>query len=288
MSRKALIIANNTAKYGPLLAALSDKRTSVSACSYRDLSFLIDGENSSIICQNTGEDVKEFSRILVLSTSPYHLENYIFSALSCYCRKNQIEILDDSFSNTDGKLYSLWRFWEQGIPVAKTAFGPVDFLAQELAEFGGTGVLKSVQGTKGKDNYLVHSEEELRKIIAKNQEINFILQEFIENDGDYRIIVANFKPKLAIFRSSNGKDFRNNTSVGGEAKLIPIEEVNKNVLELAVASAKALDIKIAGADILPSKTGEYTVLEVNRTPQLVTGAFPEEKQRVIRELISEH
>lgn len=288
MNRKVLIIANNTTKYEPLLAALSDEKTSVSACSYRDLGFMIDGENSSIICQNTSEDVKEFSKILVLSTSLYHLENYIFSALSCYCRKNQIEILDDSFSNTDGKLYSLWRFWEQGISVAKTAFGPVDFLAQKLADFGGTGVLKSIQGTKGKDNYLVHSEEELREIIAKNQDINFILQEFIENDGDYRIIVANFKPMLAIFRSSNGKDFRNNTSVGGEAKLIPLEEVNKKVLELAVASAKALDIKIAGADILPSKTGEYTVLEVNRTPQLVTGAFPEEKQRVIRELISEN
>lgn len=288
MSSKVLIIANNTTKYEPLLKTLSDEKTIVSACSYRDLGFLIDGENSSIICQNTGEDIKTFSKIIVLSTSPYHLENYIFSALACYCHKNQIVMLDDSFSNTDGKLYSLWRFWEQGIPVAKTAFGPIDFLIQKLADFGGTGVLKSVQGTKGKDNYLVHSEEELRGIIAKNQDINFILQEYIENDGDYRIIVTNFEPKLAIFRSSKGKDFRNNTSVGGEAKLIPLEEVNKRVLEFAVASAKALDIKIAGADILPSKTGEYTVLEVNRTPQLVTGAFPEEKQRVIRELISEN
>lgn len=288
MNERVLIVVNNTAKYEPLLAVLSDERTSVSACSYRDLSFLIDGENSSIICQNTGEDVKEFSKILVLSTSPYHLKNYIFSALSCYCRKNQIVMLDDSFSNTDGKLYSLWRFWEQGIPVAKTAFGSIDFLIQKLADFGGTGVLKSVQGTKGKDNYLVHSEEELRGIIAKNQDINFILQEFIENDGDYRIIVTNFKPKLAIFRSSKGNDFRNNTSVGGEAKLISLNKVDKKILKLAVASAKALNIRIAGADILPSKTGEYTVLEVNRTPQLVTGAFPKEKQRVIKELIAEN
>lgn len=288
MSSKVLIIANNTAKYEPLLKTLSDEKTIVSACSYHDLGFLIDGENSSIICQNTGEDIKTFSKIIVLSTSPYHLENYIFSALACYCHKNQIVMLDDSFSNTDGKLYSLWRFWEQGIPVAKTAFGPIDFLIQKLADFGGTGVLKSVQGTKGKDNYLVHSEEELREIIAKNQDINFILQEFIKNDGDYRIIVINFEPKLAIFRSSKGKDFRNNTSVGGEAKLIPLNKVDKKILKLAVASAKALNIRIAGADILPSKTGEYTVLEVNRTPQLVTGAFPKEKQRVIKELIAEN
>ena len=192
---------------------------------------------------------------------------------------------DDSFSNTDGKLYSLWRFWEQSIPVAKTAFGPTSFLEKKLAEFGGTGVLKSVQGTKGKDNYLIHSKEELHRIITDNKEISFILQEYIPNQGDYRIILADYQPKLAIFRSASGKDFRNNTSVGGEAKLVPLNEVDPTILELAIASAKALQIKIAGADILPAKNGNYTVLEVNRTPQLVTGAFPEEKLKILKELI---
>ncbi len=285
MSSKVLIIANKTAKYEPLLETLSDEKTTTSVCSYHDLEFFIDGKSSKITCHKTGEDITEFKKIIVLSTSPFHLENYVFSALSCYCHKNHIEMMDDSFSNTDGKLYSLWRFWEQGIPVAKTAFGPLDFLAQKLNDFGGTGVLKSVQGTKGKDNYLVHSEKELRRIITDNQDINFILQEFIPNDGDYRIIVTDYEPKLAIFRSASGKDFRNNTSVGGEAKLIPLDEVDPKILELAITSAKALQIKIAGADILPAKNGDYTVLEVNRTPQLVTGAFPEEKLKILKELI---
>lgn len=289
MGRKVLIIGNDISKYKSAAKELSDNTTTVSICSYQDLAFQIDSNDTFIKCFTTGEDIREFSKIIVLSTSPYHLENYIFSALACFCRKHNIPILDDSFSNTDGKLYSLWCFWECGIPVAKTAFGPVDFLAQQLPLFGTPCILKSVQGTKGKDSYLIHNEKELRQIIEQNSDTRFVMQNFIENDGDWRIVVVNFEPKLAIFRSSHGKDFRNNTSVGGDATLIPLDEVDPVILQMATDSAKALNIKIAGADILQDKTtGEYTVLEVNRTPQLVTGAFPKAKREVLQSLIYEN
>lgn len=284
--KKVLLIVNKTNKYLPLVQTLSSNDSVVSVCSYRDLCFSIDGDKSIIYCFPTKTDIKEYSKIIVLSTSSGHLENYIFSALSCYCRKNNVPLMDDSFSNIDGKLYALWRFWESNIPVAKTFFGPVDFMAESLAGLGEKGILKSVQGTKGKDNYLVSTEEELRRIINENQEKRFILQNFVPNDGDWRIILVNYEPKLAIYRSSNGKDYRNNTSVGGSAKLVPLEDVDPKVLELSISATKALDIKIAGADIMQDNTTkEYTVLEVNRTPQLVTGAFTEEKQAIIQNLI---
>lgn len=285
--KKILLIGSNATKYADLVHTLSDEQTTVSACSYQDLAFYLDGKNTSISCFSTGGGLREFSKILILATSPQHFQNYIFSALACYCRKHQIVLLDDEFSNTDGKLYALWRFWENDLPVAKTAFGPADFMAQKLAEFGGSGVLKSVKGTKGQDNYLVHSAEELRKIIDDNSETRFVLQNFVPNDGDWRIIVTNFEPQLAIYRSSHGKDFRNNTSVGGDAKLVPLTEVDPKIINLAASAARALNIKIAGADIIQdNQTGEYTILEVNRTPQLATGAFTEAKAEVLKNLIA--
>ena len=274
---KTLLLVNDITKYRGFEAEVA---------SYKDLAFSIDGENTQITIFSTGKDLKDFSKIIVLSTSPQHLQNYIFSALACYCRKNNIVLMDDSFSNLDGKLFALWRFWENGIPVAKTFFGPKAFLAQRLAEIGNKGILKSVQGTKGKDNYLISSKEELNQIIDSSPDTSFILQNFVPNDGDWRIILINFEPKLAIYRSSHGKDYRNNTSVGGEATLVPLQDVDSKIIELAINSAKALDIKIAGADIMQDKnTGDYTVLEVNRTPQLVTGAFTPEKTEIIRNLI---
>ena len=281
MTSKVLLIGNDISKFDSVLSQLSDAATTVSVCSYRDLSFCLDKDHSFIKYFTTGEDIREFSRIIILATSPGHLQNYLFSALACYCRKHNITLLDDSFSNTDGKLYALWRFWESGIPVAKTAFGPVEFLVQQFSQFGFPCIIKSVQGTKGKDSYLIHDETELRQVINDNPDTHFVMQNFIPNDGDWRIILT------AIYRSSHGKDFRNNTSVGGDATLVPLEEVDPKVLELATDAAKALDIKIAGADILQDKnSGEYTVLEVNRTPQLITGAFPEAKISVLKSLIT--
>lgn len=286
MKQQVLILTREIETFLAMAQALSDDETEVEVASYRDLGLLIEGEEAKITVYPTGRDLREYQKILVLSTSFFHRENYIFSAVACYCRRYGIEMLDDNFTNLDGKLYAMWRFWEAGVMVPKTAFGPVEFLAETLARFGGEAVLKSVNGTKGRDNHLVHSAEEIREITAKNPEIRYILQNFIPNDGDYRIVLLNFEPKLAIYRSANGKDFRNNTSLGGEASLVPLDEVEPEVLDLAVRAAQALDIKIAGADILQNReTGEYSVLEVNRTPQLASGAFTEAKTAMIKELL---
>ena len=111
--KKILLITNNIDdKYSSITQALSNNDVVVSACSYKDLCFTINGHKSSITCHTTEDDIKEFSKIIVLATSPEHFENYIFSALSCYCHKYNIPLIDDEFSNTDGKLYALWRFWQ--------------------------------------------------------------------------------------------------------------------------------------------------------------------------------
>lgn len=286
MTRKILILARETATFAELAQNLADDQTQVEVAAYQDLGLLITAGGAEIVVYPQGHDLREYQKILVLSTSFFHRENYIFSAVACYCRKYGIEILDDNFTNLDGKLYAMWRFWEMGVNIPQTAFGPVEFLAETLPRFGDVAVLKSVNGTKGRDNYLVRSADEIRTITAQNPEVRYILQNFIPNDGDYRIVLLNFEPKLAIYRSANGEDFRNNTSLGGEASLVPLAGIDPKILELAIAAAKALDIKIAGADILQNReTGEYSVLEVNRTPQLASGAFTEAKTDVLRSLL---
>ena len=115
-------------------------------------------------------------------------------------------------------------------------------------------------------------------------DLDFILQEFVPNDGDLRIVTIDYKPKLAILRQG-GADHRNNTSLGGTADLLDLAEVEPAAIELATAAAAALEIKLAGADVMKHHTtGEYYVLEVNRTPQLATGAYTAEKAAVLKEL----
>lgn len=284
--KKVLILSRQPKTFLKLANDLTTNEISIDAAAYGELGFLINGDEANIICYPTRKSLRDYEKILVLSTSTGHAQNYIFSAIACYCRKYGIEMLDDSFTNTDGKLYAMWRFWEKGVKIPKTAFGPVEFLIEALDLFGSPAVLKSINGTKGRDNYLVHTSDEIRGVIERNPETHYILQNYIPNDGDYRIVVINSVAKLAIYRSADGKDFRNNTSLGGNASLVPLADLDVEVLDLAATAASALDIKIAGADILKNKdTGEYSVLEVNRTPQLATGAFIDAKRKVIKELI---
>ncbi len=250
--------------------------------SHKDIDLFVDGENTSIKIHNTGEDLTNFSAIVCLLTPEHRLID-IFSSIGCYARKKSIKMIDDTFTNTSGKLYEMWRLWENDIPVPKTAYGSIDFLIKKLEEFGGTAVLKSTHSAKGKDNYLVRSAEEIKEILRDRDTSNYILQNFIPNDGDYRIITMNFEPKFGIYRSSGGKDHRNNTSLGGHADII---EITPKLAEIARVTSAAMDIKFAGVDIITDKeTGKNYVLEVNRTPQFASGSFIDKKYKALRDFL---
>jgi len=287
--RKVLFLTRNQHLMDDFAGRLQGDDVASAVACWEDLDFLIDGDRTSIRIRQTGEDIKEFDTVICIS-APNHNSMDSFAAFACYsavgsyCRKNQIKMIDDNFCSHSGKLFEMWRCWEKDIAVPKTAYGDLDFLKQQLGAFGGVAVLKSVYGSKGKDNYLVHSAEEIEQSLEGKSCADFILQNFIENDGDYRIITFDYEPKLAIYRSSGGKDHRNNTSLGGHADIV---EMTPELAEIAHKTAEAMDIKFAGVDIITDKnTGEHYILEINRTPQFVTGAFIDEKYQVLRDYLS--
>lgn len=253
-----------------------------STANYSNLDLLIDGDNSFIRVRETGADLADFDVIICISTPEHDLID-IYSSIGCYCRKKGVKMIDDTFTNTSGKLYEMWRLWEADIPVPKTAWGGVDFLADIVEQFGGVGVLKIKHGSKGKDNYLVHSGVEISKSLADRSSYDFILQNFIPNDGDYRIIAFDYEPKLAVHRVSSSDDHRNNTSLGGRADVVKLTD---ELAKIAHETAVATDIKFAGVDVITDKnTGKNYVLEINRTPQFASGSFLDEKFEVLRKYI---
>ena len=261
---------------------LANEEIDAKVCNYEDLDLLIDGENTSIRIHSSGEDLSDFDVIICISTPEHDLID-IFSSIGCYCRKKHVKMIDDTFTNTSGKLYEMWRFWENDIPVPKTAYGNASFLSSQLEKFGGEAVLKATHGSKGKDNHLVHSAKEIEQILADASCYDYILQNFIPNDGDYRIVAFDYEPKLGIYRSSGGADHRNHTSLGGSASIV---EISPELADIAHRAAKATDIKFAGVDIITDKnTGENFVLEINRTPQFASGSFTDEKYKVLRDYL---
>ena len=108
-----------------------------------------------------------------------------------------------------------------------------------------------------------------------------MLQEFIPNDGDYRILVAGDNI-LGIERKAVEGSHLNNTSQGGSARLVSQDVLPEGMIADARRIARHLDMTIAGVDALIDKhTGEYYFLEVNSQPQLMSGAYVNQKEQLI-------
>ena len=94
-----------------------------------------------------------------------------------------------------------------------------------------------------------------------------MLQEYIENDGDYRVLVIGDKALGAMKRSSQSQnEFRNNYSAGGKVEVAQLPE---EIYNLAVKAAKSCGISIAGVDVAFRDKEEKrpVVWEVNKGPQ---------------------
>ena len=92
-----------------------------------------------------------------------------------------------------------------------------------------------------------------------------MIQEFIPNSGDYRVLVLGKKVLGVMKRSSQNKnEFRNNYSVGGK---VEVADLPQAVKDMAVRAAEICGLTVAGVDVMEKTPGDYVVLEVNKGPQ---------------------
>jgi ribosomal protein S6--L-glutamate ligase len=151
-------------------------------------------------------------------------------------------------------------------------------------DWGDKWIVKAALGTRGQDNFLVNSLEELSSIILERVE-TFVIQEFIPNNSDLRIWVLGGECVLVIERSRQ-EGHLNNTSMGAGARMLNTKEISETILATAIESAAVLSRQVAGVDIIiNSITGDHFVLEVNRSPQLENSTYQPEKARVLNQYI---
>jgi glutathione synthase/RimK-type ligase-like ATP-grasp enzyme len=135
-------------------------------------------------------------------------------------------------------------------------------------------VVKGTTASKGDDNHLVQSRDELAALTL-DETSRYIMQEAIPNDCDYRVLVLGGEVKLIIRRTRVNQDSHlNNTAQGAKADVVEAGSVPGPIIETALAAAIALGrTDVAGVDILIDKdTNDLYVLEVNKTPHLSLGS----------------
>jgi RimK family alpha-L-glutamate ligase len=183
-----------------------------------------------------------------------------------YFTLNSSESIDDA----KDKLSTVQVLAANNIPIPKTMLAkfPLDLELVEK-EFSFPVIMKAASGSMGKGVFLCEKKDQLEDMAEfmeshLNQNVNLILQEFVSGSKgkDIRVIVVGGRAIGAMLREAREGGFRSNYAKGGSVKPFPL---NPDIEWIAVESAKALGLDVAGVDIL-FDGDSYKVCEVNSTP----------------------
>lgn len=158
----------------------------------------------------------------------------------------------------------------KGIDMPVTVFGDNPDDTGDLLSMLGppSHVVKLSEGSQGRGVILTEKPSASRGVVEALRGLyaDFLVQEFIaEAQGaDLRCIVVGERVVASMRRQAPEGDFRSNLHVGGSAEQVVCSKAEQQV---AVRSAKALGLGIAGVDVIRSRRGPL-VLEVNSTPGL--------------------
>ncbi len=168
------------------------------------------------------------------------------------------------------KLRSLQILSRASIGLPKTVFTNYSTNVEEIfSEIGSFPVIiKLLEGTQGLGVVLAENKNAASSVIEAfhGLKARIIVQEFIKEakGADIRAFVVDGKVVGAMKRQAKEGEFRSNLHRGGKAEIIKLSREEK---EIAIASAKALGLGVAGVDMLQSKRGPL-VMEVNSSPGL--------------------
>ena len=131
-------------------------------------------------------------------------------------------------------------------------------------------IYKVAQGSLGSNVHMIKRKCEIEQTIFDNKKYNkYIFQEYIPNDFDYRVVIADGRPTSVSKRTRTTDNYRNNVALGADEDFIDIKDVPNDVLDIAIRASKALKLNWTGVDVVTHKdTGMNYVLEVNRRPGL--------------------
>ena len=189
-----------------------------------------------------------------------------------FLKNNSIpSLLYGAAPNIENKFLQSFLFKQLGIAQPRTFItNTKNFDADRLiADLKLPIIAKITDGSQGKGIEKLESKSAVIRFLKANVNKEFIFQEFIDNDCDYRCFF--FKNELLYTikrqRKANTKEFRNNVSLGADQSFIDLDIPTK---QLAQKINCCLRLYFAGIDIVQSKQdGKWYVFEINSAPQYI-------------------
>ncbi|MFA5828511.1 MAG: hypothetical protein WC841_04105 [Candidatus Shapirobacteria bacterium] len=212
--------------------------------------------------------------------------------------KNKTQFSDQHFFSS-GECGATFNVVKKTL-MTKADLDQKNLLASDFAlDFNFPIILKGSGGDRGSRVFKIDNLEEMEKMVRalrKSETVEgkrYMVQKFIPNSGDYRLLILGEKVLGVMKRSSQSiEEFRNNYSVGGKVEVADLPE---SIKKMAVKAAKVCGLMVAGVDVMEKPksnslkvlkseslkvksrsfedgemsgdSNDYVVLEVNKGPQ---------------------
>jgi glutathione synthase/RimK-type ligase-like ATP-grasp enzyme len=215
-----------------------------------------------------------------------YLSSYEYAASMAIC----CDYLGISFVNQElhsppslSKLSMFAKLASAGVPIPKSFGGSKQSILaseQKIADkLTYPVILKRADADRGIDNFKIASWDELTSTLQPYIDRTiWILQEFLPNNGFYRVNYYNQKPAFSLYRTIEhmpgavSKQSHFYKPRGGvNASMVETAELPLAILKVCQEAINAMNRQIGGVDcIYDPAAGNAYVLEVNYNPQLVT------------------
>jgi glutathione synthase/RimK-type ligase-like ATP-grasp enzyme len=249
---------------------------------FDELSLVVSQDTFSIYDHKNERSLSDYD--LIIFRGKVRVNGELAYCVSRFAALNNIRFFNDYTPyRPASKVSQAVTFHELGIRFTKTvyAMNPVTFEAVVERELKTPFILKDSLGSHGESNYLLHSYDELGTITRRDQDIRYVAQDYFANDCDYRLLCVG-DDQLILRRRAHGDTHLNNTSQGGTADIVETDFLPPSAVREAHRLCDHVGMSIAGVDLLYDEaSGDYAFLEINSQPQLMTGAFPKEKQALV-------
>jgi ribosomal protein S6--L-glutamate ligase len=160
------------------------------------------------------------------------------------------------------KSFQIFKATQEGIKVPKTVtINQANFSSfQKMQNFLGLPlIVKPVIGARGKDIHLVNTFSEFKRLFKKRRPSQYLVQEYLETDGDFRLLVIGGKTIGGFKRVPKRADFRANIALGGQGETIRNQTLLKKLGRLAEKLSQVLFLEIAGFDFIQANKEIYFI-----------------------------
>lgn len=188
-----------------------------------------------------------------------------------YAKKHQIGVVDEYLLGLGGamrkrKSSEAMMLLQAGVSYPETVFVAnkqelLDIVSQREKPL----IVKSTKGSHGTGTFLIKEEGQLERVLLGRERQNFMIQEYIPNDGDYRLFLIGYKVVAGFKRQRKEEKLILNRSVGASN---PLKKIPEDIAWEAQKAARVLGVQIAGIDLVKDeRTGKPVVIEVNQSPE---------------------